>query len=314
MILRPQRPFTIVRQLNNPFITDTFYVRAVVRDAYTDAVLDTISLTDRTAQRFTGIWQVAADPSGLGREISIVTSVYADSGYTTKSENYGDEESSHTIEDRYVGGKSGAGGPSMPSFGASGPDARTIRRIVKEELASQAEEDKAADGTDDISLPPVPMRWEEILSAIDGIKEGMKPQEQKPVDLSPVLKALRTVEQAVKDNKAATVSDIKPLLDKLDDKSEDQDFGVGHLEEMIRNLEANITGKVHETVAKAMASTNFITSFVTHAATPEGKPIKAPEEPKPEKPKPEEKPEPADDKPSEEVPEERPIDLKVLTQ
>ena len=87
--LTPQKIFTIVRGLENHIDTATYYVQAVIRNSRTNAIIDTINLTDRDGYRFSKEWQVPADPSGEGLVIDIVTSIYTDSGYTTKSENYG---------------------------------------------------------------------------------------------------------------------------------------------------------------------------------------------------------------------------------
>ncbi len=85
LVLQPQKSFTVVRQIANHLDSATYYVRAVIRNAYTDELIETLDLTSRGSQRFSKNWQVPADPSGEGFYISIVTSVYTDSGYTTKS-------------------------------------------------------------------------------------------------------------------------------------------------------------------------------------------------------------------------------------
>src|SRR3954451_7251835 len=97
--LKPQQWFTVVRQIANHLDADTNYVRAVIRNAYTDAIVATLDLDNKGGQRFTKNWRVPADPSGQGFYVSIVTSVYTDAGYTTKNENYGDEENTYFVSD-----------------------------------------------------------------------------------------------------------------------------------------------------------------------------------------------------------------------
>ena len=80
LTLQPQASFTLVRQIANHTDSSTYYVRAVIRNAYTDELISTLDLTDRGSQRFSKNWQVPADPSGEGFYLSIVTSVYTDSG------------------------------------------------------------------------------------------------------------------------------------------------------------------------------------------------------------------------------------------
>lgn len=219
MTLNPGHRFAIVRQLNNPYITDTFYVRAVIRNAYTDAILDTINLTDKTGQRFKGDWQVPQDPSGQGFYISIVTSVYTDSGYTTKSDVYGDEENTYLVQDR------------VQRFGGTGGvDAFTIRKIVQEEVGKltvpQSDERQE--------------RWEDILAAIRAIDI---PTPEK-TDLSPVLKGLKSLEKniatAIEQKPVTPATDLSPVLERLkDEKLTDKQVRI-HIEGLKYHLEQAI--------------------------------------------------------------------------
>ena len=128
MQLHPRETFTITHQLNNPaYITDTAYVRAVIRNAKTDATLATKDLTDKGSGRFTVEYLVPADVSGQGFWISIVTTVYSDSGYTTQSQNYGVEANTYLVQER-VNTNLGIGG------GGSDISYKKIREIVKEEI------------------------------------------------------------------------------------------------------------------------------------------------------------------------------------
>lgn len=101
MQLSPRTQFSIVRQIEDHTDSATYYVRAVIRNAQTDVLLDTINLTDRGSQRFSKNWLVPADPSGSGFYISILTSVYTNSGYTTKSQNYADKMETYLVQERY---------------------------------------------------------------------------------------------------------------------------------------------------------------------------------------------------------------------
>ena len=142
MNLYTQQNFTVVRQISNHLDTDTNYVRAVIRNAYTDAIIATLNLTDRGSQRFSKNWQVPADPVGEGFYISIVTSVYTDSGYTTKNASYGDEENTYLVQDRLntLGGR-----------GGSNVDYIRLRKIVEEVVRQEidkTEKQEAKDYTD----------------------------------------------------------------------------------------------------------------------------------------------------------------------
>src|SRR3712207_5094711 len=100
MTLNPLEEFVIARQLNDPADTNTYYVQAVIRNAKTDAVIATVNLDNKGSQRFTKTWQVVQDPTGLGLYVTITTTVYTDSSYSTKSTTYGVEQHEHLIQDR----------------------------------------------------------------------------------------------------------------------------------------------------------------------------------------------------------------------
>jgi len=108
--INPQEYFPVVRQLDDPYDTGTYYVRAIIRNALTDAIIDTLDLTDNGNQRFSKRWQAIADVSGLGTYITIETTVYTDSGYTTKSERYSLETREHLIQKRTNPTIDGGGG------------------------------------------------------------------------------------------------------------------------------------------------------------------------------------------------------------
>lgn len=124
MQLQPQEIFTVVRQLHDWSDTDTNYVQAVIRNARTDELLATLNLTDKGSRRFSKTWQVKADPSGLGFYITITTTVFTDSGYTTKNSNYGEEMNTYLVDER----KRNLGGS-----GGNDVDYKKIRDIFKEE-------------------------------------------------------------------------------------------------------------------------------------------------------------------------------------
>lgn len=133
MILTPGEYFGIVRQLPNHLDASTYYVQAVIRNSRTDAVIDTVNLTDKGSQRFHYAWQVPQETSGQGIYITIVTSVYEDSGYTTKSANYGDTAETYFIGDRWQQAFGGGGGGVDISYDK-------VRSVVREEIASAKEQ------------------------------------------------------------------------------------------------------------------------------------------------------------------------------
>lgn len=255
LILHPQNSFTVVRQIANHTDTGTYYVRAVIRNAYTDEILETLDLTDRGSQRFSKNWRVPPDTSGQGFYVSIVSSVYTDSGYTTKSDNYGDEENTYLVQARVPLGR-GAGGGNL--------DAATIRRIVSEELDKRPHPDMP-----EIPEPKEPreyeMRWEEILEAIRNIP---KPE---PTDLSPVLTQLREVVSEIQNKEVTPETDLTPILSQIKEATQ-------HLGLMVETRDNAITERVVEVLKQHFHSIlKSVVNETTFSIAPTTAKMNAPE-------------------------------------
>jgi len=175
--LEPREYFAICRQLSDPADTNTYYIRAVIRNAKTDDLLDTVDLDNQGDQRFRSEWQVPADPSGDGFYITITTTVYTDSGYTNKSSLYGIAEEELLVQKRY--------NPVYGHGGGVGVDYKKMREIVRQELGIAPKE---------IDMNP-------IIKSIKGIKipKQSKQSKQKEPDLSPITEAIKEIQIAIRD-------------------------------------------------------------------------------------------------------------------
>ena len=232
MTLFTANNFTVVRQIANHTDTATYYVRAVIRNAYTDTILDTLDLTDKGSQRFKKDWKVPADPSGQGFYISIITSVYEDSGYTTKSASYGDEENTYLVADRVLGGR---GGTASISFGIS-----DIRRVIKEEL-DKVEKPEPMDMPE---MPKMPeMKWEDILSAISEVGNKIEPPEK--INLTPLHTHLTKIENAIISKEITPATDLTGVSAEIADTKNSILKNIGFTEEFL-------TEKIQEEVQKIM--------------------------------------------------------------
>ncbi len=276
LVLHPQKSFTVVRQITNHLDTDTNYDRAVIRNAYTDALIDTLSLTDRGSQRFSSNWQVPADPSGEGFYVSIVTSVYTDSGYTTKNPNYGDEESTYLVEDK-VGALRGGGG--------GGVDSRTIRRIISEELDKREPEEVEEPEEPEEKIEPVrePQRWDEIISAIGELKTVLAPKEPEKVDLQPLFNALDSLRNDVREKEVTPETDLTPILDRLGEKDSTDELTRQEIVELLSPLNELIATELPKKIGEMLGKTTFGISLMP--TTLPGEKI-TPNEPKKEEVKP----------------------------
>lgn len=259
LTLHPGNSFTVVRQIANHLDTDTNYVRAVIRNAYTDEIITTLDLVDRTGQRFSKNWKIPFDPSGNGFYISIVTSVYSDAGYTAKNANYGDEESTYLIQDRQIS-----------RGGGTGIDARTVRRIFKEEFTALEEARVEAEKNKEpkkivAEKKPEKMRWDEVLSEIVQLQKAviaLSEKEPKEFDYKPFSEGIKSILSAVNEKEVTEATDISPILEQFAvmarDMSADKKEMVAAVESLtstLENLPALISKMMAETTFKIAPST-----------------------------------------------------------
>lgn len=186
--LHPKETFTIVRQIEDHTDSGTYYVQAVVRNAKTDALLSTINLDDKGNRRFSKTYIVPADPSGEGVWITILTSVYTDSGYTTKSQNYADKMESYLVQARPVFN------PNYPAPTGPDIDYSRIDKIVAKHVA------KALEGKG------LPIDASAFVDTVNSLKSSLKPvlefvKSYKPndvnVDFAPVVGALSKLDSKI---------------------------------------------------------------------------------------------------------------------
>lgn len=257
VILQPQVAFPIVRQISNHLDGATYYVRAVVRDA-NGTTIDTVNLASQGGQRYQTSWQVPVDSLGQGRYISIVTSVYTDSGYTLKSENYGDEETTYLIFDRVM--------PAMRG-GGTNLDYSKIRKIVQEEVEAKK-----------IDFPEqkeYQMRWDEVLekidTAINSIETAIQRAKPSPVNLEPVIGVVKdTVARGVNDLAELMVAsqpqpvDLTPVLNGIQEVRDSivQDIKIGDLEDFKNEVAQEVQSTVERSVKEQLDNAEFSSVFV----------------------------------------------------
>ena len=187
--LSPGEGFPIVRVLKDWSDIGTYYVRAVVRDATTDTLLDTVDLTDKGNRRFSKVWKVVADNTySQGRYIVITTTVYDDAGYTNKSLNYQEEAETYVIQQRW--------NPTLGMGGGGVIDERTIKKAVGDVLDSQ-EKPKQEFPIKEL----VDLVRKEIKTVFDSFP---KPEKVEKIDLS-------LVERSIKESVVAIVKEIRNI-------------------------------------------------------------------------------------------------------
>lgn len=234
MQLHPGEQFVITHQIGDHTDAGTYYVQAVVRNAKTDDIIDTVNLTDRGNRRFSKSWQVPQDVSGQGFYISITTAVYTDSGYTTKSENYTEEQSEHLIQARQNPNLGYGGGFSTPDI-----DYKKIKKMIDDAIAGIPEQKEVEiPEYEEVDLSPLKISLDTLQKSIDSISAYIKdlPRFEKTnVDFNPLLKntenslnkmqdfvvsfldkKLEDLKQSNSDTLEATIADINGRLMNLD--------------------------------------------------------------------------------------------------
>lgn len=199
--ISPGEPFNVWYFLRNPLDSATYYVRAKVYDVRTGELLSTVALeqSPTNARLFITTMQAPPDPSGYGRDIVAIASVYADSGFTQQSESYEEQEQYYLIKS--VAPMLGGGG---------GVDMRAMREMVEDAVAKklaalpkpekpQAFPTEALFGAigalqrevnripKEMDLSGVSERLSALQAAISAIPEPEKPE---PLDLSPIVDAV----------------------------------------------------------------------------------------------------------------------------
>lgn len=209
MQLEPLYTIPLVYQLTDPADSGTYYVKSVMKDSLTGTTLGTTNLTSQGSGRYTGSLNAPQDPSGFGRHIDIVTTVYSDSGYTTFSDVYARKTDVYIIR------------KTISFGGASGVDIdyTKIRKIVDEIVTIKV----GAIQIPVTDLTPVYARFEALDRAIEAIEPPVIP-ENKPTDLSPVLSELKKIVPAIT-NKIDKIDqpdevDLSPVLTAIKEVSD----------------------------------------------------------------------------------------------
>lgn len=214
-ILQPQQDFPIVRQIANHTDATVYYIEAVVRDA-DGVLLDRVQLVSQGEQRYQKRYRVPVDRTGAGSYISIITSVYTDAGYTTKSSNYGDEENTYLIFDRLTNRGGGGGSINL--------EQGDIRRIIREELDKQKEAEDAEEEDDVEEELPEPIeipRYDSELRSINSMLQKLAAAVQQiptdKVDTFPILEGIQNLANAIDDKEVTPETELEPVLNSMDE-------------------------------------------------------------------------------------------------
>jgi hypothetical protein len=178
-LISPGENFDVFYYLRNHTDSTTYYVRAKIYDVRSGDVLQTINLTQspNNTHLYAKTVQAPPDAPGYGRNIVAIATVYTDSGYTTKSTDYEEQEQYFLVR-------------ALPPLlgGGGGIDYREIRDMMREEIGKAIK-----------SIPPAPRQTPVSLEGVYGALGALQREVNripKEMDVSDVLGLLRQVQRS----------------------------------------------------------------------------------------------------------------------
>ena len=248
MQVEPQQVIPLVYNITDPFDSATYYVRAVVSDSLTRAVISTVDLADRGSGRYDGVVNAPADMTGFGRHIDVVITVYTDSGYTSISP---DKE---RIIDKYLVRR------VAQSFGGQGVDIDYVK-IKKFVTDAVSDELKKLD-IPQVDLQPVVTSIKRISKSIEDIRIP-ETKDVKPTDLTPVIREIQALGDVIK-KETANISipvpidhtgDFNGIGDKVDSITQElRETIVTKIDSVKKEISSLLPGIVKDELAKSMKS------------------------------------------------------------
>lgn len=298
--LQPRQNFAIVRQLPDPSDSATYYVQAEIRYAATDVLITRVNLTDKTSRRFVGIWAAVADKSGQGTLVSIRTTVYTDSGYTTKSTNYAEEMETYLILERFNPNQIVAQlGPAL-----GGPDIsyKKIQEIVYDVLTKKLEAIRKSIEELGEKIPTEKQesldgKFQELKDAIANAAEDVKismPEYKDPeLDFTPIASILdkefdehkmilqKIVEKVSEEEQPIDLTPITESLERLEAREEipeetlqKLDDAMGRLTDLFDERYPGMMEEANKLLDKLRDA--FMYSMATNSKEPKKDPAESP--------------------------------------
>jgi hypothetical protein len=267
MQILPNAPFPIVYVISDPSDVATYYVRSVVRNSATGAIIKinnanfvNLTVDPTNSRRFSKLIQSPIDVSGNGFFIDVTTTVYTDSGYTTKSQIYQEDNVKYLVLQPWTTGLGLGGGGWKPEGG--GIDWKKIKELILEafnelpttelpnlDLSPVLIHTKQI--KDMISEIPQPEKvnidleshTKRIISAHEKAIKGIEFPEQKEVDLSPISDSIEKMSRENTamhnvhiDNMVEHIKNVRDIMEQLGEKLSNNQYVklMGDIEEIFR--------------------------------------------------------------------------------
>lgn len=225
----PSTSLRIVYLIQDHTDTNTYYVRSVVRDSVTGAILATVNLADTGDRRFYGHFQT---PNAEDMYIDITTTAYSDSGYTIKSPDKYEVLEQYFVKTLWGMQFGGAGG------GSRGPGEKIDYKLIKKLLKEVIDEEEKGDEPEKYDDTRVLSRLETLQLCVNDIKmPNMADFKPKDVNFGPVIKKLNeitTILNTEEPEEPEKKFDYTPILDSVSKIKEDL---ISKIEVIAKNTE-----------------------------------------------------------------------------
>jgi hypothetical protein len=218
--ISPGEPFDIFYFVRNPLDSTAYFVRAKVYDVRTGELLSTIALdqSPTNARLFIKTVQAPPDPSGYGRNIVAIASVYTDSGFTQQSESYEEQEQYYLIKS-----------VSLVLGSGAGIDMRAMREMVEDVVSKKLGE-----------LPPPEAQkeypFEALFGAIGALQREVN-RVPKEFDTSGISERLDAIQAAI----SAIPQPEKPDLSRIIEAVNSALFEIEQLKPFVQQVGAAVT-------------------------------------------------------------------------
>jgi hypothetical protein len=145
----------------------------------------------------------ARRPTGLGLDILITYTVYTDSGYTTKADNYGEKFDEHKVL-RIMN-------PNLNGGGGADVDYKRVRKIIEEVVRAELGKLPAPESPAPLNIP---FHLQPLLNAITGVRNDIGNIDIPESDYSGIEFRLNSLEDAIKAVEIPK-TDLTPVLEAI---------------------------------------------------------------------------------------------------
>lgn len=236
----------------------TYYPYAIIRDTRSAIILNEFALSQIASGRFSKNWNVAQDPTGLGREIEVEITIYEDAARTQVSGVYGRWTDTYTIFNL----------PGMTAnMGGGQIDYKYIEQLMRKVIKEIPPQDKVdlsgieskLDGvgellsglmTDILQVGDKVDRAAQIEKTLTEMcKEVITALEKAPKDLDEsVRKARETIGGAIKDSAARAIAVLDEREGQISAKTDEE---LTHIVEQFKTVIMSVAGSISDEIKQA---------------------------------------------------------------